>query len=449
MAAMHSSVELAKVVGRLAAEESFNDAAELLAEWARDYAGCEEASVRMMAEGGETGPWVPACAHQGADSGFQRDESLVAANECLCGRVMLRDVDVEQPFFTAGGSFVWGRVSSMGQRFSPEQIGPLRNRCVSAGFESVAIFAILDRGKPVGCLHLADHAPDVFQDAVELVEEVCAQAGGILLKHQSAERHKALTDAIRTALLPKNPPQTPGLDIGVSFASAGDTGYMGGDFYDVIEIPHHGVLLLVGDYSGMGIEASGLAARARYTLASLAVNATGPAHLLTTANEILVQSLPSDRFVSVVACLISLEKPIARVSLAGHPPPVFLFPDGRCAEMPAEANTPLGAFPETVYQDVSVALPEGVYLVLFTDGISEARRGQELFGVNGIGRTWQALKPRNADEVARAISEAADAFQTRGTVAPDDRLVLAARLSPTTTTARGRALEQDATMAVR
>lgn len=448
MAAMHSSVELAKVVSRLAAEESFNDAADLLAEWARDYAGCEEALVRMIAEGGNTGPWVPACAHQGVDSGFQRDESLVAANECLCGRVMLHDVDVGQPFFTAGGSFVWGRVSSMGQRFSPEQIGPLRDRCVAAGFESVAIFAILDRGKPVGCLHLADHAPDVFQDAVELIEEVCAQAGSVLLKHHSTERHKAVTDAIRTALLPKNPPQTPGLEIGVSFASAGDTGYMGGDFYDVIDLPQHGVLLLVGDYSGMGIEAAGLAARARYTLASLAVNATGPAHLLTMANAALVQSLPSDRFVSAVACLISPEKRMASVSLAGHPAPVFLLPDGGYAEMPAEANTPLGAFPETVYQDVSVALPEGTYLVLFTDGISESRHGQEFFGVNGIGRAWQSRRPDSADGVAKAISEAADTFRNRGALVSDDRLVLAARLTRTTPVARG-AVQPDATMAVR
>lgn len=449
MAAMHSSVELAKVITRLAAEESFHEAVTFLAEWARGYAGCEVALVRMMAEGGSAGPWMPACAHQGVDSGFQRDESMVAANECLCGRVMLRNVDVEQPFFTPRGSFVWGRVTSMGQRFSPEQLGPLRDRCAKAGFESVAIFAILDQGRPVGCLHLADHAPDMFQDAVDLIEEVCTQAGSLLLSHQSTERQKALVEAIQTALLPQHPPRVSGAEIGVSFASAGESGLMGGDFYDVIELPHNGILLLVGDYSGKGIEAAGLAARARYTLSSLAVHATGPADLLTKANEILVQTLPSDRFVSAVACVVSPDNTGICVSLAGHPAPVFLLQDGSVEEIAAEANTPLGAFPDTVYQDRCFDLPESAYVVLFTDGISEARSGRKFFGVTGIGHTWQNEHLQSADAVARAISHAADAFQRQGTLGPDDRLVLAVRLSSPPPAAAPEPARSGVTMTVR
>lgn len=446
MASVHSSVELTKVIGRLTAEESFQDAAAFLAEWARGYSGCEVAIVRMVAEGGEAGPWVPACVNRGLDSRFERDESLVAANECLCGRVMLHDVDVDQPFFTERGSFVWGRVSSMGQRFSPEQIGPLRGRCAAAGFESIAIFAIIDQGVPVGCLHLADRAPDAFQDAIDLIEEVCAQAGSVLLRHQSAERHKALIEAIRTALLPRNPPRVPGLEIGVSFASASESGYMGGDFYDVIELPGHGTLLLVGDYSGKGIEAAGLAARARYTLSSLAVNATGPAELLTAANEILGQTLPSDRFVSAVACLVSPETRTIRLSLAGHPAPVLLLNQGGAEEMRTPPNTPLGAFPGTVYKDWFFSFPQDAYLVLFTDGISEARHGQDFFGVAGIARTWREERPDSAKQVARAISRAADSFHRQGTLGPDDRLVLATRLSSVKLLPAHRPVGPDATM---
>ena len=451
MPAMHSATELTRVIERLATCATFAEAVDFLAEWARGYALCDVALVRMVAEGessGEGGPWIPACGQQGTTPNFRRDETFVAARECMCGRVMLRDVNVELPFFTDRGSFVWGRVSSMGSRFSPEQIGPMRGRCVDEGFESLAIFAILDHGRPVGVLHLADRKPDRFQDSVELIEEVCGQAGSILLKHQSAEFQRSLTDAIQAALLPLQPPRTGGLDIGACFASAAEVSQIGGDFYDVLEPTLGEVLLIVGDYSGKGLEAAGMAARTRYTLSALALQAQGPADLFNRANDRLATMLPHDRFVSAVACLLRPATGQLRMALAAHPAPLFLKETGDVEELSMSRRPPLGAFAGTLYTEAVFQLHRTDVLLLYTDGITEARRDGEFFGIDGIAQVWAARRAGDLEVLARDICRAAGAFHDRPD-SPDDRLVLAAQITPAMVSLSPEPGRLNATMAAR
>ena len=428
---MHSTTELTKVLEGLSACATFAEAVDFLAEWARGYALCDVAVVRMMVEDAQDrgGPWVPACGDQGAPPDFRRDESFVAARECMCGRVMLHDVNVELPFFTDRGSFVWGRVSSLGSRFSPEQVGPMRGRCVQEGFESLAIFAILDNGRPVGVLHLADRSPDKFEGSAELIEEVCTQAGTILFRHRSAELERSLTEAIRVALAPPQPPRTAGLDLGVYFESAAAVSQMGGDFYDVIEPSLDEVLLIVGDYSGKGLEAAGMASRARYTLASLALQSNGPADLFNRANDRLAALLRYDRFVSAAACLIRPATGDLRLALAGHPAPLFLKDFGHVEELTMTKRPPLGAFTGVAYPEAHFKLERSEVLLMYTDGITEARRSGRFFGVEGIADVWAQWRMRDLGMLARDICQAARTFHEQPR-ASDDRLVLAAKLTP-------------------
>ena len=446
MSAMRSSTELARVLDRLAACATFAEAVDFLVEWARGYALCDTALIRMMAEGGEGGPWVPACGQRGAAARFQRDETFVAARECMCGRVMLRDVNVGLPFFTDRGSFVWGRVASLGSRFSPEQIGPIRGRCVEEGFESIGIFAILDQGKPVGVLHLADRRPDRFEDSAELIEEVCARAGGILLRYHSTELQRSLINAIQVALIPSQPPRTGGLDVGASFVSAADTSQMGGDFYDVLEPSLGEVLLLVGDYSGKGLEAAGMAARARYILSSLGLQAKGPADLFNRANDRLATLLPADRFVSAVACTVYPATGEITLALAGHPAPLLLRKSGDTEELGMTPRPPLGAFAGTLYTEARFHLDEDDVLLLYTDGITEARRNGEFFGAEGIAALWARRRAGDLGILARDICRAASAFHDRPD-SPDDRLVLAAKITPSAVSLLPDSHRVNATMA--
>ncbi len=420
--------DLTGLLEQLTDAASFSEAGECLIAWARELTGCRTALLRFTEEGEEQS-WAPLCLHQGADERFARDETLVASAECICGRVATGAVDTSQPFFTEHGSFVWSSVGTITQEFTPLELGPVRGRCIAEGYQSVAAFPLMGPNGPIGCLHVADPKPGRFQGSEQTVEAACRLAGRIILRHQASEREHALLEAIQAALLPSTPAQSAHLEVGVCFASATDAARIGGDFYDIIELGRGRTLVLVGDYSGRGVESAGLAARARYTLATLARDTTTPAALFAAANRVLRDSLPPTRFVTAVACLFEAGCTTVRVALAGHPAPIVLGPEGT-REVEGPHSLPLGTMPDTDYRDFQFTLPPEDVLLLYTDGVSEARRGESLFGLEGITQAWRDAHPCGLERLTCAICEASGAFRDPD-LPSDDRLVLALRTRPT------------------
>ena len=135
---------------------------------------------------------------------------MVGETDCICGRVATGAVDPTLPFYTEGGSFHWGRMESFAGDFTPEQVGPLRGRCLEEGYSSLAVFPLRAGDAVVGSLHLADSRPDRFAGSVEVVESACRLAGDILLRHEASERERALLEAVQSALLPPVPPSVEG-----------------------------------------------------------------------------------------------------------------------------------------------------------------------------------------------------------------------------------------------
>ena len=113
--------------------------------------------------------WIPALCESGFGCRFLRDEILIGAEECLCGRICRGCLDDRLPFFTPGGSFSWGAVQSIARDFPVASLGNIRGRCITEGFESVGIYPIIADGSPIGCLHLADVAPKRFDPHVDVL----------------------------------------------------------------------------------------------------------------------------------------------------------------------------------------------------------------------------------------------------------------------------------------
>ena len=423
---MQQLEELTSAIERLTVAGSFKMASDLLTDWSRSFTGCQAAILRLLVEG-DSGAWLGACAVDGASSAFARDESVVGVSECLCGRIASGHTEAGLPFFTPGGSFVWGRMNTIGRDFSSDQTGNMRGRCTAEGYESVAIFPVKARGQVVGSLHLADPQPDLFAESAIVVESVCRLAGDILIGHQASEQERSLLDTIQSALLPTQPPPVKGLSIGVSFGSATEMARLGGDFYDVIDLGAEGVLLVVGDVSGKGLEAAGIAARARYALETQAGETADPARVMEAANSTLLRQLPPGRFVTAIACLIEPESGMVRLCLAGHPSPLR-FENGKSVEIDAPHNPPLGVFPDAHFLDVSGTLRKGDMLVVYTDGVSDSRCGVGQFGVEGIVSTVKTIHDDNPERIASAVCAAATEFHDSSFPA-DDRLVMAVRVN--------------------
>lgn len=424
--------ELTDLVSQLNDATTFCDAADHLISWAQRLTGSEAVVLRLNERSEDGGTWVPACRHVGADEAFARDEALVSADECVCGRVATGATDPSLPFFTPRGSFVWGHLDTIAAQFPPTQLGPIRGRCVSEGYESVAVVPLGDPVRPIGCLHLADRRPNRFDGNLEIVEAACRLAGRILLQHHGREREHAAFEIIQRALVPPETPAIAGLELGVCFSSATDIARIGGDFYDVVDRGAEGCMLFVGDYSGHGIEAAGMAARARYAMAGLARRAKNPGTLLTLANAQLNGVLPEDHFVSAVACLVRPARGSVLVALAGHPAPIRLRGE-TAVEIEAPHNAPLGLSPHASFAETEFTLEYGDVVALVTDGVIESRRDGRLFGLEGIHQVWQADSRQtdgSADllSLTRSICDASGAHHDSA-LPSDDRLALGIRLA--------------------
>lgn len=413
------------LVDRMSEAADFDHAADVLAQWARDLTGCESSLVRLKQPGPDGHDWYPVVASSGAPYDFLRDEIIVDGSECVCGRVAVGTVDRDRPFFTPEGSFMWGHLGSILSDFTADALGEARGRCIMEGFESVAILPLKGPEGPIGCLHLADMRPELFGSMQEILEAAGRMAGRILVRHQLQDSERAALETVREALLPSVPPSVAGLDLGVCSTTAETLTRMGGDFYDVFLLSDSTVALVAGDYSGKGLDAVGVGARVRYTLATLAAAAAEPHVFLERANELLAGMLSPRRFASAVCCTIDLAAGEVRVGLAGHPAPLRVRGDV-IEELEAPTNLPLGVAPETRYGERRHALDEGDLLILYTDGVTECRHDGALFGVEGMARVIGAANGEDLHDTACAVISACAAHHDPA-LPSDDRLVVIAR----------------------
>ena len=422
--------DLTTLIEDLTQARSFKDAAERFTRGVRTLTGCQAAILRLLEEGDE-GPWLAGCTLDGPSESFARDEIMVSGAECICGRVATGLTDPRYPFYTEGGSFHWGRLGTLAQDFTAEETGPLRGRCTREEYESLAVLPLRAGERVVGSLHLADRRPDLFAGSVEMLECACRLAGGILLRHKAEEREHAVLEAIQAALLPATPPQVEGLSIGVSFTSATELARLGGDFYDVLDLGTAGVLILVGDASGKGVEAASMAARARYAMEAYASLAIDPASFMGTTNEALLRLLPSEHFVTAAACLIHRDSGCVTTCLAGHPAPLHLKAlkgsKLRTTEVRAPHNPPLGVFPGLRFAEKIEGFTQDDVLLIYTDGVSDSRRGSSLFGTHGIVRAARMSADQEPGDIARSVCASATGYHDPFLPA-DDRLVMAVRL---------------------
>jgi serine phosphatase RsbU (regulator of sigma subunit) len=155
---------------------------------------------------------------------------------------------------------------------------------------------------------------------------------------------------------------------------------VGGDFYDVFALDDGAYALVIGDVLGKGAEAAAVTALARYTLRAVAGRSSSPATTLAALNDEMLRQSADRRFVTAVLARLEPEPGGgARVVVAcgGHPPPVVLRAGGS-SEAIGVPGTLLGVEPEVHIEDREARLEPGDALVLYTDGVTEARRDRPL-----------------------------------------------------------------------
>jgi sigma-B regulation protein RsbU (phosphoserine phosphatase) len=285
-------------------------------------------------------------------------------------------------------------------------------------------------GNVVGALCVADHLPRHWSaEEVEFLETLAQVASGEVAL-QSALQHGAeraeLAQILQESLLPPRLPEIPGLHVAARYVAGGAGAEVLGDFYDIFPSVRGSWGMVVGDVCGKGAPAAKSTALARYTLRAEAHRHGRPSLILAALNQALLDWLTDDpRFLTAIYATArpTLAGASVQISSAGHPLALVRRADGRVQTF-GRPGTLLGLLPDPELRDSRTSLRTGDSLILFTDGVTEAR-GQidrNLYGHDRLHDVVAGLGDMSAGHIADAIQQAVLAFS--GGQISDDTVAL-------------------------
>jgi serine phosphatase RsbU (regulator of sigma subunit) len=267
-----------------------------------------------------------------------------------------------------------------------------------------------------------DPASPIGEETVATAVTIAAQAALAIDNARLYQQQKDFAETIQRALLPSEQPQVQGLDVGAVYESAARLD-VGGDVYDFIELADGRLAIVLGDVTGHGVDATADMAMAKFVFRSLAREHPEPGDFLAAANEVIADEIAVGKFITMTYVALDPRGTVVGAS-AGHPPPRVVLPDGR-VETLACGGLALGVLGSQHYDEAHADLPSGASVVLYTDGVIEARFGGELFGEERLDRYLAENHGQSAQELAEGVLAACRAFA--GDEVSDDCAVVVAR----------------------
>ncbi|TQL18154.1 sigma-B regulation protein RsbU (phosphoserine phosphatase) [Streptomyces sp. SLBN-134] len=249
--------------------------------------------------------------------------------------------------------------------------------------------------------------------------------------HRQAEADRArLQEALavlQQSLLPAELPVIPGLEAG-SYYHTASPDLLGGDFYDLFPLVGGRWAFFLGDVCGKGPQAASVTSLARYTLRAAALHDADPVTVLTTLNNVLHERYAGGegRYCTVIFGVLEPHDGHVGVHLAsgGHPSALIQRADGSADYLPTPGGLLVGVLPQAPFTTAHARLLPGDTLLLYTDGLTEARTGpgREMFGEDALRSFTAARPPSGPQALITALSGLLTSF---GDGLDDDTALLA------------------------
>jgi len=294
---------------------------------------------------------------------------------------------------------------------------------------SEMVAPLVSRGRVIGAFNLesdrlaAYSREDLkrlstFADSAAVAIEV-ARLHEEAVRARRFEEDLAIARQIQLTFLPQQAPRLPGYDLaGLNVPSQ----EVGGDYYDFVDVAPGQLGLAIGDVAGKGVPAGLIMASFRASLLAEVRNNYAISTILSKVNRLLIESTEPSRFVTAFYGVLDIAERRLTYSSAGHFPAILVHEDGSIVEL-SEGGTVLGAFPEMVFPEDHRPLRPGDMLVLYTDGVTEARnRAGEEFGTGRLLDMAVTARARPAAKIVAAIEKAVRSFSKRKV--PEDDLTL-------------------------
>jgi serine phosphatase RsbU (regulator of sigma subunit)/PAS domain-containing protein len=297
------------------------------------------------------------------------------------------------------------------------------------GVRSNASVPMTVRGQRLGVMTLstAESGRILGPDEVTVLEELGRRAAVAIDSARLYEQRSAIARTLQNSLLPPVLPEVPGVETAALYRAAGEGTDVGGDFYDLFNVAEDEWIAVIGDVCGKGAEAAAVTALARYTIRTAAVRRRSPASILAWLNDSMVRQDLAGRFCTIACVHLDMSRPqiVATVACGGHPPALLRRADGAVEEV-GVPGTLLGLVPDPQLHDRRAELRAGDALVLFTDGITEARAPQRVLEPADLRAALSAMQDSSCQRIVEQL--AALAMGKEGTPPRDDIAVLALRV---------------------
>ncbi len=302
----------------------------------------------------------------------------------------------------------------------------------TVGFRSLLLVPLRARGRTIGVMTLVTaESMRRFGEADRSIAEQLARAAAVAVDNaRLATSRLEVAQTLQRSLLPEVLPTIEGWEIAADYRPAGAQGEVevGGDFYDVFEVAG-GWIVLMGDVTGKGVQAAAVTSLVRHGARFLAKQQHSPGAILSLLDEALREH--GGLWLCSALCM-RLRDDGAVISSAGHPSPLIVRQDGRIREI-APTGPILGAWSDSTWDDYPVAVAPDETLLLYTDGVTDARAEHGRFGLRRLKRVLRNNATKSPTELLLGLGAVLDDFQ--GEARSDDTAMLALRLGPDRATA--------------
>jgi serine phosphatase RsbU (regulator of sigma subunit) len=341
---------------------------------------------------------------------------------CLRGRIR-RPAAESAPGLTAALTGVLGVAEMSGSEVAglPQALADPLGR-----HQSVSAVALPSRQ---GGLLLA-RRDSMGVDERRAVEEFSSRVGAAVIAAHRFERQKEAAAQLVNPLRPPALPALPGIRMGAIYRPAAGPIDVGGDFYDLHLQPDGSTLFVLGDVCGKGAEAAAMSGRVRHALAALRLVEDDPLRLLQLVNQALLGTA-GNKFATLVVGVLARRgggSLFLRLSSGGHPAPLVLRSSG-LVETVAVPGMLVGIMPRAEFGTMTVELAPRDTLILYTDGITEARGpADDLYGTDRLRATLASCATLPVEQIVSRIDDSVQHWTSANS--RDDIALLAIQSAP-------------------
>lgn len=365
-------------------------------------------------------------------------DAVIAALRAERGFVMLREADGTLVFKTARGlaqitiespefqvSYgVVTRVVEEGQavltsnaqrdaRFSA------RESVIHLGLRAILCAPLRLKDKMIGAIYVDNRVQSgIFQEAdLELLQAIAASAAvaienarlyQIAVEKGRLERELEMASRVQSSLIPRALPQIPGWEFAARWIPARQ---VSGDFYDCFPLDNGKLGLVIGDVVDKGLPASLFMAYSRSIIRASMASASSPQEGMRVVNRLICQDDAYGMFVTLVYAQVDPPSGLVSYVNAGHNPPLFYQRESDACRELTRTGMLVGVEAGADYAQRELALQPGDFILLYTDGITEAiNAAEEEFGLERVRRVVEQTRHSTAAEIASALQEALGTF---------------------------------------